>query len=142
MNVRFEDKGTFYISGYPMETNEESLEKDCEILREKYEEKLKTISDHLYFLSWETKEGALIYLLGVEAISQTPATDGAICKEVPATRFAVTKVPDGEQILATWHEFFEKGIPSAGATIDMNYSFYFESFDENGICELWIPIEK
>ena len=142
MDLRFENRNTFYISGYPMETSEETLEKDCAMLREKYEDKLRSISDNLYFLSWLTTEGVMTYLIGVETTGQTPATDGAICKEVPATRFAVATVPEGKPILATWHEFFVKGIPSLGATIDMNYSFYLESFDANNACELWIPVEQ
>jgi len=142
MELRFEEKATFYVSGYPMETSEEALEKDCAMLREKYEEKLRSISDHLYFASFMSKDGVMTYLLGVEATSQTPATEGATCFEVPATRFAIATVPEGANILATWHKFFEEGLSSLGASIDMDYRFYFESFDENGICELWIPVTK
>jgi len=32
MNFRFEKKATFYVSGYPMETSEKTLEKDCAAL--------------------------------------------------------------------------------------------------------------
>jgi len=146
MNIRFENKETFYISGYSVETSEATLEKDCAMLRQKYESKLRSVSDHLYFLSWATKEGAMTYLLGVEATGQTPATEGAICKRVPAKRFAATIVPDGASILATWYEFFaffEKEIPSmGGGAIDLEFPFYFESFDENGVCELWIPVKE
>ena len=142
MDLRFENKNTFYVSGYPIETNETNLEKDCTMLREKHEDKLRSISGHLYFLSWATQEGVMTYLLGVESTNQTPLTEGAICKEVPATRFAIATVPKDAPILPTWHEFFEKGIPSLGATIDTAYSFYLESFDENGGCELWIPVEQ
>jgi predicted transcriptional regulator YdeE len=141
MDVRISNRNTFYISGYSMETSEENLEKDCAMLREKYEDKLRPISDHLYFLSWMSKESVLIYHFGVEAANLTPATEGATCIEVPAACFAITTVPEGVPILATWHEFFEKGIPSIGASIDMDYSFYFESFDENGVCELGIPVK-
>ena len=140
MDLRFEKRNTFYVSGYSVETSEETLEKDCLMLREKYEDRLKSVSDNLYFLSWASKEGAMIYLLGVETTSQTPATQDATCIEVPATCFAVATVPKGAPILATWHEFFEKGIPALNAAIDMDYSYYFESFDENDGCELWIPV--
>jgi hypothetical protein len=60
MDIRFESKSAFYISGYPMETNEESLEKDCAMLREKYEDKLRSISNHLYFASFMSKDGAVV----------------------------------------------------------------------------------
>ncbi|MCL2365006.1 MAG: effector binding domain-containing protein [Defluviitaleaceae bacterium] len=142
MDMRFENKSTFYISGYAMETNEATLEKDCAMLREKYEDKLRAISGHLYFLSWEAQEGVMTYLLGVETTSQTPATEGATCKEVPATRFAIATVPKDASILATWHEFFEKGILFLNATINMNHGFFLESLSENGACELWIPVEQ
>ena len=152
MNLRFEKRKTFFVSGYPMETSEETLKKDCAMLREKYEDKLRMLSNHLYFASWMAKDGVMVspmtegcvmtYLLGVEATSKIPVTEGATCIEVPATCFAVATVPDGAPILATWHEFFDKGIPSLGAVIDMDYNFYFESFHENGVCELWIPVVK
>ena len=142
MKLRIEEKSTFYISGYPIETSEAELEKDCAKLREKYEDKLRAVSNHLYFASYASKEGAMTYMLSVETASLTPATEGATCIEIPATRFAIATVPEGANILATWHEFFETGLASLGAAIDMEYRFYFESFDENGICELWIPVLK
>ena len=152
MNLRFEKRKKFYVSGYPMETSEESLEKDCATLRAKYEDKLKSISEHLYFASFMSKGGVMVsprieggvmvYLLGVETTSPNPVTEGAICIEIPTAHFAIATVPEGAPILTTWYEFFEKGIPSLGATIDMDYNFYFESFDKNGVCELWIPVVK
>jgi len=145
MDVRFENKGTFYVSGYSVETSEENLEKDCAVLRRKYEDKLRSISDHLYFIAWMTKDNVMIYHFGVETPTQSPATEGSTCIEVPATRFAVATVPEGAPILATWHEFFalfEQNAPVlGGATIDLEFPFHCESFDENGICELWIPVE-
>ena len=141
MNARFENKNTFYISGYAVETSEATLAQDCAKLRAQYEDTLRTISNHLYFLSYASAEGGMIYLLGVEAESHAPATDGATCHEVPATRFAIAIVPKDAPILATWHDFFEKGIPALGATIDMGYQYYLESFDPSGNCELWIPVE-
>ncbi|MCL2862496.1 MAG: effector binding domain-containing protein [Methanimicrococcus sp.] len=151
MDIRFETKNSFYVSGYPTETTEASLEKDCAILREKYESKLRSVSNRFFFASYMSKDGApvlpmtdggvMIYLFGVEAGSQTPVTEGATCIAIPAARFAVAAVPKGAPILAAWHEFFEKGIPEIGAEIDMNYMFYFEAFDENGACELWIPVK-
>jgi len=142
MNLKFEKRNTFYVSGYSMETSEESLEKDCLMLREKYEDRLRSVSHNLYFLSWATKEGVMVYHFGVETTSKAPVTEGANCIEVPATCFAVATVPEGAPILTTWHEFFEKGLSSLGADIDMDYRFFFESFDENGVCRLWIPVRQ
>ena len=146
MNIRFEDRNTFYVSGYSMETSEASLKKDCAMLREKYEDKLRSISDHLYFIAWMTKENVMIYHFGVEAPNQSPATAGATCIEVPATRFAVATVPEGTPVLAAWYEFFEvfeKEMPILdGATIDLDFPVHFESFDENGVCELQIPVKQ
>ncbi|MCL2843257.1 MAG: GyrI-like domain-containing protein [Oscillospiraceae bacterium] len=144
MDMRFENKTAFYVSGYSVETSEATLEQDCAMLREKYEDKLRSISNHLYFIAWMTKENVMIYHFGVETPNQAPATEGATCIEVPATRFAVATVPGGAPILATWYEFFElfeKEVPAlGGTTIDLEFPFHFESFDENGVCELCIPV--
>jgi len=146
MEINFENRSTFYVSGYFMETSEETLEKDCAVLRAEHEDKLRDISDHLYFLAWMTKENIMVYLLGVETTSQIPATEGATCKEVPAGRFAVATVPENEPILATWHKFFglfgQESSPLGGASIDVEFPFNFESFDENGVCKLWIPVKQ
>ena len=146
MDIGLEEKNAFYVSGYSMETSEETLEKDCALMRDKYEEKLRLISNHLYFVAWMTKDNIMIYHFGVEAPNQSPVTEDATCVEVPAARFAVATVPKGEPVLATWHKFFEafqKNIPTLdGATIDLKYPVNFESFDENGVCQLWIPVEQ
>lgn len=142
MNLRLETKPAFYVSGYPMETSEATLAQDCATLREQHEETLRAVSNHLYFASFMGKEDTMTYLLGIATTSLSPATEGATCIEIPATRFAIATVPAGAPILATWHTFFETGIPSLNAEIDMDYPFYFESFDENGACELWIPVKE
>jgi len=63
-------------------------------MREKYEDKLRSISNHLYFVAWMSKEKVMIYHFGVEAPSSSPVTEGATCVEVPAGRFAVATVPE------------------------------------------------
>jgi len=145
MDVRFENKDRFYVSGYSVETSEATLERDCAMLREKYEDKLRSISDHLYFLAWMTKENVMIYHLGAQVPSRSPATEGATCVEVPAGRFAVATVPEGASVLAAWYgffELFEKGAPVLeGAAIDLEFPIHFESFPENGGCELCIPVK-
>jgi len=146
MEISFENRSAFYVSGYFMETSEENLEKDCAMLRAEHEDKLRVISDRLYFLAWMTKENVMVYLLGIETTSQIPATEGATCKEVPTGRFAVATVLEGEAVLATWYKFFELFEQEAptlgGASIDLEFPFNFESFDENGVCKLWIPVEQ
>jgi len=138
MDMRFEKRDAFYVSGYSMETSEESLEKDCAALREKYEDKLRAISPRLYFVSWLSKDGNMIYHFSDQTPGETP--DGMTRVEVPTGYFAVATVPEGVPILAAWGEFFETGIPALGADIDMNYGIFFEYFNENGVCELWIPV--
>ena len=142
MKLRIEKKDAFYVSGYPMETSEETLEKDCAMLREKYEKELRAVSGHLYFASTASKSGTMIYMLSVATTSPAPATKGATCWEIPAASFAIATVPNGAPILPAWYEFFGNGIKSLGAAIDTNYRYNFESYDENGVCELWIPIVK
>ena len=146
MDVKFENKDVFYVSGYSIETSEETLEQDCAIMRAKYEDKLKAISDRFYFLAWMSKENVMIYHLGVEVPNQLSATEGATCIEVPAARFAVATVPKGSSILSTWYQFFalfeQKSPALGGASIDLEFPFHFESFDENGICTLGIPVKQ
>jgi hypothetical protein len=57
------------------------------------------------------------------------------------TCFAVATVPEGANILAAWHEFIDKGILSLSVNIDLNCHYHCESFHENGVCELWIPVK-
>jgi len=146
MDVRFENRDRFYVSGYSVETREETLEKDCAMLRERYEDKLRSVSNHLYFIAWMSKENVLIYHFGVDAPSQAPVTEGASCIEIPATCFAVATVPEGVSVLAAWYAFFELFEQEApvleGATIDLEFPFHFESFDESGGCELRIPVKR
>ena len=77
--------------------------------------------------------------LKTEAPFMFPATEGATCKKVPAGRFAVATVPEGEPVLATWYKFFEpfekEASTLAGTCIDLEFPFNFESFDENGACQ-------
>jgi predicted transcriptional regulator YdeE len=140
MNLRLEKKATFFVSGYSVVTSEETLEKDCKMLREKYENMLRSVSNHVYFISWANEDDGMVYHFGIEAQSKEPATENATCVEVPAACFAIATVPEGANILSTWHEFFDKGITSLNADINMDYSYYCESFAENGVCELWIPV--
>jgi len=146
MDIRIENKDAFYVSGYSVETSEETLEKDCAMMREKYEDRLRSISNHLYFVSWMNKEKVMIYHFGVEAPSQSPITEGATCVEVSSARFAIVTVPKGEPILDTWYKFFgafqEETPALCGAAIDLDYPIYIESFDENGVCKLWIPVKQ
>ncbi|MCL2354032.1 MAG: effector binding domain-containing protein [Defluviitaleaceae bacterium] len=138
MDMRIEKRDAFCVSGYYMETSEETLERDCALLREKYEGKLRAISPNLYFVAWMSADNKMIYQLSVETPGETP--EGMNRVEVPAGRFAVGTVPKGANILATWHEFFATVEASLDVAIDVEYPIHFEYFDENGNCELWSPI--
>ena len=138
MDMRIEKKDTFYVSGYSIETSEETLERDCATLRDKYEDKLRAISPNLYFVAWMSSDNKMIYQLSVETPGETP--EGMNRVEVPAGCFAVGTVPKGANILATWHEFFATVESSLGVAIDVEYPIHFEYFHENGTCELWSPV--
>lgn len=137
MKMRLEEKKAFYVSGYSMETTEATLEKDVLTLREKYEAKLRSISDCLYFVSWE-KDEKMIYHFSAPTPNTT--TEGMTRVEVPAGHFAIATVPEGMPTLAAWHQFFETLTPTLNVDIDMKATHYVEYFAENGICELWIPV--
>jgi len=127
MNIRFESRDTFHVSGYPMETNESSHERDIALLRDKHEYKLRSLPENgsgLYFVSWLTKNNNYIYHLGDEKQNQTPIAEDATCVEVPAACFAVATVPEGMPVLTAWAEFFEIGIPDLWAIIDTDYGIY------------------
>ena len=145
MDMRFEHRDTFYVSGFSVETCGATLEKDCDALKEKHEDRLKAISDCLYYLTWSPKgyeSEDLVCHLGVESANSTPVIESAISIELPAARYAVATVLQGASIVDAWQEFYSNGISSLGAEIDLNYSIHFESFDTNGICELWIPVKE
>jgi len=137
MEMRLEEKNAFYVSGYSMETTEATLEKDVLILREKYEAKLRSISNSLYFVSWE-KDDKMIYHFSAPTPNATP--DGMTRVEVSAGNFAIATVPEGVPTLTAWHQFFETMTATLGVNIDMEATHYVEHFDENGVCELWIPV--
>ncbi|MCL2531683.1 MAG: GyrI-like domain-containing protein [Oscillospiraceae bacterium] len=146
MNVKIENRSAFYVSGYSVQTSEETLEKDCAKLREKFEDKLRAVSNQLYFIAWMAEENVMVYHFGVEAPNPSPVTEGATCIEVPATCVAVATVSQGEAVLAAWYAFFELFEQQApvlgGATIDLEFPYHFESFDEHGVCQLRIPVTQ
>jgi len=144
MNVRFENIEKFYVSGYTMKTSEKTLEKDRAEIREKYEATLRTVSDDLYFIA-SMSEDVMVYHLGVKVPTLELVTDGATCVEVPASRFAVATVLEGEPILATWHKFFNlfetDDAVLNGVKIGLDYPLNFEFFAKDGTCELGIPVK-
>ena len=142
MDIRFEHRKAFYVSGYSKETKESSHEKDITALRKKHESSLRSLASELYFVSWLTKNDTLIYHFGIERQKPTTTYEDEICIKIPAAYFAVATVPEGMSVLTAWMDFFEKEIPALGAVIDTDYGIYFEHIDENGVCELWIPIIK
>ena len=145
MNMRFENKDTFFVSGFSVETaNGETLEKDCTILKEKYEDILRSVSSCLYYLIWSPKgyeSDDLVCHLGIESNDPLFAAEGATSIELPAACYVVATVPEGASIIDMWQDFYAKGIPSLGVEIDLNYNIHFEYYDENGVCELWVPVK-
>ena len=144
MDVRFENRDTFYVSGFSTETGGTTLEMDCATLKEKHEDKLKSLSDNLYFLTWSPngyESEDLVCHLGVESTDLTLTIESATSVKLPAARYAVATVPKGVSIIAAWQEFYEKGIPSLNAEIDLNYGIHFEVLDANGVCGLWVPVD-
>jgi len=143
MDIRFENRSAFYVSGYSVETNESSHEKDIALLREKHEDKLRSISKNgfgLYFVTWLTESNNYIYLFGIEKHDKTPIDEAAACVKIPAANFAVATVPGGMPVLEAWAELFETGLQSVGSAPNTEHGIYFEFFNEIGVCEIWVPV--
>jgi len=146
MDIRFESRDTFHVSGYSVETTYSSHEKDTGLLWEKYGDKLKSISENgscLYGATWYTdKENEKYsYLLGIEKQDKTPIDKFATCVEIPAAYYTVATVPDNMTLFDAWVELFEKGLPSVGCDYKEGEKL-FEFFNEHGVCEIWVPVVK
>jgi len=140
MNIRFEDRGAFHVSGFSVESNESSHEKDIALLRYKHEDNLKAIAEKdsgLYFVTWLTGEDTYIYHFGIEGQDQNLAD--IIGVEVPAGCFAVATVPAEMPLLEAWGKLFEIDLLPLGYNHDPNAGKYFEFHNNSGV-EIWIPV--
>ncbi len=142
MDVRFEDRGAFTISGFATQTSPATNDTDLRALWSEYKAKLISMpesSSGLYGVLWYTENHSYYYLLGVEA--GDAALEGAATRvEIPAARFAAVKVPGHTTPKDAWTEFFDKELPERGFAPDKEHGKYFEYYGEDGVCELWTPV--
>jgi len=143
MEIRFEDREKFTVCGYITETSSENNDHDLRKLFTRHEDELRKMPESkscLYGVIWYTDEThqRYCYLLGIEANKQQ---SNMVCVEVPTGHFAVAAVPKGMTVVEAWTEFFFKEIPARGYAPDESHGIYFEFYDENGNCGLWIPVK-
>ena len=142
MDVRFEDRGAFLVSGFAAETSPTTNETDLRALWSEYKDKLTSMPESrnsLYGVLWYTENRSFFYLLGIE--SGEAALEGPSTRvEIPAARFAVAKVPAYKTASESWTVLFDKELPERGFAPDQEHGKYFEYYDENGDCELWTPV--
>ncbi len=141
MDVRFESRGAFTISGFATETSPATNNTDLRALWSEYKDKLAAMPEGrhgLYGVLWYTESQSFFYLLGIETAA---ALEGASTRvAIPAARFAVAKVPVHKTPSEAWTEFFDKELPERGFAPDAEHGKYFEYYDDNGDCELWTPV--
>ena len=143
MDVRFEDRAAFSVSGYATETSPATNDTDLRSLWGEYQDKLTAIPQSgacLYGVLWYTENLSYFYLLGIE--SGEPLEGASTRVEIPAARFAIAKVPADKTAAEAWTEFVEKELPARGFAPDSEHGKYFEHYDKNGVCELWTPVVR
>ncbi len=141
MDVRFESRDAFTVSGFATETSAATNDTDLGSLWGEYKDKLASMPEGrngLYGVLWYTENHSFFYLLGIETGG---ALEGASTRvAIPAARFAVAKVPVRKTAVEAWTEFFDKELPERGFAPDQEHGKYFEYYDEKGDCELWTPV--
>jgi predicted transcriptional regulator YdeE len=150
MKLNFEERSTFYISGFFIETCLDTCENDVSKLWDEFQTKKEILYETLgrqsgfYGLMWYVENHRYCYLLGIETDNPTIDIEGGCCKCVPKTQYAVTEVPSNKTIVEVWTEFFEKVLPNAGYLPNAEHGMYFEYYPNNNIasCQLWTPITK
>ncbi len=142
MDIRFEDRDAFFVSGYAAETSPATNDTDLGALWSEYKDKLTAIPQSracLYGVLWYTENHSYFYLLGVDAGGEL--LEGATTRvEIPAARFAVASVPADMPAVEAWAAYFDTELPRLGYAPDAEHGKYFEFYDENGACELWTPV--
>lgn len=145
MNIRFEERDAFFVSGYAVETEASSNDKELSLLWNEYKDKLISIPESkscLYGVMWYTENHKYFYLLGIETHEKKPLGDGATFVEIPAAYFGVATVPDNMTEVEAWTDYFEKELPALGFVPDAEHGRYFEFYNKDGACELWTPVVK
>ena len=141
MQIRFEDRDSFRVFGYAIETILSSCDNDVGQLWEKHKDALLALPESkscLYGVMWYTESHKYFYHLGIS--SDTPFNNDMTVAVIPTAHFAVATVPDGMDTVEAWTLYFEKELPSLGCTPDAEHGMYFESYRADGICELWTPV--
>jgi AraC family transcriptional regulator len=147
MKIALKNRDSFYICGYMIETSLDTCGKDLEKLWREYETKKEDLFKHygrkddFYGLMWYTQLHRYCYLIGIEVEDITKAPEGAICKHIPSSLYAIATVPAKTPATDAWTEYFEAALPALGYSPDASHGLYFEYYSngESKDYELWTP---
>lgn len=145
MEIRFENKEAFVVTGYAVETSHATNETDLGALWDEYNGRLASASGggaRLYGVMWYTENQSYYYLLGVERRAGVSLEGASTSIEIPAAQYAVAAAPGGMPIIEAWTAYIQKELPERGYIPDAGHGKYFEFYDENGACELWTPVQR
>lgn len=146
MEVRFENRNSFNVVGYAVETNLDSAVEDIGLLWEKYEKSLLKLANKnpLYGVMWYTENHNYFYLLGIEDKTSLVEENNndSISLKVPSAKFSIATPPKNMDLIEAWTIYFESKLPNLGYVPNNDHGIYFESHHDNGICELWTPVKK
>ncbi|WP_409200446.1 GyrI-like domain-containing protein [Methanobrevibacter sp. DSM 116169] len=146
IKVRFENRDSFNVVGYAVETNLDSAVEDIGLLCEKYEKKLLKLANKnpLYGVMRYTENHNYFYLIGIEDNEGLveKKLDNPISLTIPSTTFAIATPPKNMDLIEAWTIYFESKLPNLGYVPDSDHGIYFESHNDDGVCELWTPIKK
>ncbi|MDL2247074.1 effector binding domain-containing protein [Methanobrevibacter sp. OttesenSCG-928-K11] len=142
MKIDFKNRDSFKLCGYSVETNLDSALEDIGDLCEKYEEKLLKLTDsNLYGVMWYSEGHNYVYAVAIEYEDNFNKENMEFI-EIPSAYFAIATVPENMSVIEAWTVYFEKSLPELGYLPDYEHGLFFESYDNNGTCELWTPVKK
>jgi len=140
MDIRIENRNSFSIKGYLIETlaTDESYDAKSIALRKHHEEALRKRSPVLYGATWFTADEKLYYLFGSEQ-GDAGSKDNV---NIPSGVFAVATIPNDMQLIQAWVAMWEEtGLPSTGYSY-IEAGTCFELFGDDELIEIWVPVVK
>ena len=150
MYIQFENRDTFYICGYCVETSLETCENDLSKLWRDFDIKKEELynvfgyKNEFYGLMWHTQNQRYCYLVGIEAEKINDTPEGAVWKCVPGTYYSVAFISPTIFAVDAWTEYYEKVLPKTDYVPDTDHDINFEYYPNGkyGPYQLWTPVIK